>query len=83
MNAATRPRPWICGQGRALPTTPPAPQQRPTHALPMADKLTRSLQLTAEDLAHARMVNGLLAEGGLERRELSPAEIREVEPALN
>ena len=35
-----------------------------------------------KDLAHARMVNGLLAEGGLVRRELSPAEIREVEPAL-
>ena len=29
------------------------------------------------------MVNGLLAEGGLVRRELSPAEIREVEPALH
>lgn len=37
----------------------------------------------ARDLAHARMVNGLLAEGGLERRELSPAEIRAVEPALH
>ena len=36
-----------------------------------------------KDLAHARMVNGLLAEGGLVRRELSPAEIREVEPALH
>lgn len=35
-----------------------------------------------KDLAHARMVNGLLAEGGLVRRELSPAEIREIEPAL-
>ncbi len=35
-----------------------------------------------KDLAHARMVNGLLAEGGLVRRELSPGEIREVEPAL-
>ncbi|MFT3972819.1 MAG: D-amino acid dehydrogenase [Amaricoccus sp.] len=34
------------------------------------------------DLRHARMVNGLLAQGGLERRELSPGEIREVEPAL-
>ena len=29
------------------------------------------------------MVNGLLAEGGLVRRELTPAEIREVEPALH
>ncbi len=29
------------------------------------------------------MVNGLLAEGGLVRRELSPAEIREIEPALH
>ena len=36
-----------------------------------------------KDLAHARMVNGLLAEGGLVRRELSPSEIREVEPALH
>ncbi len=36
-----------------------------------------------KDLAHARMVNGLLAEGGLVRRELSPAEIHEVEPALH
>ena len=36
-----------------------------------------------KDLAHARMVNGLLAEGGLERRELTPAEIHEVEPALH
>ncbi|HRO10064.1 D-amino acid dehydrogenase [Amaricoccus sp.] len=35
-----------------------------------------------KDLAHARMVNGLLAAGGLERRELSPGEMREVEPAL-
>jgi D-amino-acid dehydrogenase len=38
---------------------------------------------TRKDLAHARMVNGLLAEGGLERRELSAAEVREVEPALH
>jgi D-amino-acid dehydrogenase len=38
---------------------------------------------TQKDLEHARMVNGLLAEGGLERRELSPAEIREIEPALH
>jgi D-amino-acid dehydrogenase len=37
----------------------------------------------ARDLAHARKVNALLAEGGLVRRELSPAEIREVEPALS
>ena len=36
-----------------------------------------------KDLAHARMVNGLLAEGGLERRELSPDEIRAIEPALH
>jgi D-amino-acid dehydrogenase len=36
-----------------------------------------------KDLAHARMVNGLLAEGGLVRRELSAAEVREVEPALH
>lgn len=38
---------------------------------------------TAKDLAHARMVNGLLAEGGLVRRELGPDEIRAVEPALH
>ncbi len=36
-----------------------------------------------KDLAHARMVNGLLAEGGLERQEFSPAEVRAVEPALH
>jgi D-amino-acid dehydrogenase len=36
-----------------------------------------------KDLAHARIVNGLLAEGGLLRRELTPGEIREVEPALH
>jgi len=36
----------------------------------------------ARDLAHARMVNGLLAEGGLMRRELGPDEIRGVEPTL-
>jgi len=36
-----------------------------------------------KDLDHARMVNGLLAEGGLVRRELTPAEVREVEPALH
>jgi D-amino-acid dehydrogenase len=36
-----------------------------------------------KDLAHARMVNGLLAEGGLERRELAPDEIRAIEPALH
>ena len=36
----------------------------------------------AKDLAHARKVNALLAEGGLVRRELTPGEIREVEPAL-
>jgi D-amino-acid dehydrogenase len=36
-----------------------------------------------KDLAHARMVNGLLAEGGLVRRELSPSEIRGIEPALH
>ena len=36
----------------------------------------------AKDLAHARMVNGLLAAGGLERREVSPEEMRAIEPAL-
>ena len=36
-----------------------------------------------KDLRHARMVNGLLAAGGLERRELGPNEIREIEPALH
>ena len=37
----------------------------------------------AKDLAHARMVNGLLAQGGLERREVSADEIRAIEPALH
>ncbi|MFO1143150.1 MAG: D-amino acid dehydrogenase [Amaricoccus sp.] len=36
-----------------------------------------------KDLAHARMVNGLLAQGGLERREVSSDEIRAIEPALH
>ncbi len=36
-----------------------------------------------KDLAHARMVNGLLAEGGLARRELGPDEVRAIEPALH
>lgn len=35
-----------------------------------------------KDLEHARKVNKLLAEGGLERREVSVAELREIEPAL-
>lgn len=37
----------------------------------------------ASDMAHARKVNDLLAEGGLVRRELAPDEIRDVEPALH
>ncbi|MEO9779406.1 MAG: D-amino acid dehydrogenase [Sedimentitalea sp.] len=37
----------------------------------------------ASDLAHARKVNALLAEGGLTRREIAPEEIRDVEPALH
>jgi len=36
----------------------------------------------AADLAHARTVNGLLAQGGLERREVTAEEIRAIEPAL-
>ncbi len=36
-----------------------------------------------KDLWHARMVNGLLAEGGLERRELAPDEVGAIEPALH
>lgn len=36
----------------------------------------------AKDLAHARKVNELLSEGGLERREVSPEEIRDIEPTL-
>ena len=36
-----------------------------------------------KDLAHARMVNGLLAQGGLVRRELAADEIRAIEPALH
>ncbi len=35
-----------------------------------------------KDLAHGRKVNALLAEGGLERREVGPEEIRAIEPAL-
>ncbi|QJF52524.1 D-amino acid dehydrogenase [Roseobacter ponti] len=35
-----------------------------------------------KDMAHARKVNTLLAEGGLERRELKGGELRDVEPAL-
>ncbi|MCL4136738.1 UNVERIFIED_CONTAM: hypothetical protein GTU68_024265, partial [Idotea baltica] len=37
----------------------------------------------ASDLAHARKVNALLAEGGLDRREIAPEEIRDIEPALH
>ncbi|MEP3332811.1 D-amino acid dehydrogenase [Sedimentitalea sp.] len=37
----------------------------------------------ASDLAHARKVNTLLAEGGLARREIAPEEIRDIEPALH
>lgn len=36
-----------------------------------------------KDLNHARKVNILLAEGGLQRRELAGDEIREIEPALH
>ncbi|WP_425092182.1 D-amino acid dehydrogenase [Tropicimonas sp. S265A] len=35
-----------------------------------------------KDLAHARKVNLLLQEGGLDRREVSVEEMREIEPAL-
>lgn len=35
-----------------------------------------------KDLSHARKVNDLLTEGGLDRREISVDEIREIEPAL-
>jgi D-amino-acid dehydrogenase len=37
---------------------------------------------TDHDLRHARKVNALLREGGLERHELSPAEVFAREPAL-
>ncbi|PUB11029.1 D-amino acid dehydrogenase [Yoonia sediminilitoris] len=37
---------------------------------------------TEKDLKHARMVNGLLAEGGLERHELSVDEVLAREPTL-
>lgn len=36
----------------------------------------------AKDLAHGRKVNSLLSMGGLDRREVSPEEMREIEPAL-
>ncbi|MEM8838536.1 MAG: D-amino acid dehydrogenase [Pseudomonadota bacterium] len=35
------------------------------------------------DFAAAKKVNGLLAEGGLERREVTPDEIRTIEPAVS
>lgn len=35
-----------------------------------------------KDLVHGRKVNALLREGGLDRREVSVDEIREIEPAL-
>ncbi|MEL6921001.1 MAG: D-amino acid dehydrogenase [Pseudomonadota bacterium] len=35
-----------------------------------------------KSLKHARNVNRLLAQGGLERREVSPLEIRKIEPTL-
>lgn len=37
---------------------------------------------TEADLNHARKVNEMLAEGGLERRELAGHELRQIEPAL-
>ena len=37
---------------------------------------------TEKDLKHARMVNGLLAEGGLERHELTVDEVMDREPTL-
>lgn len=37
---------------------------------------------TQKDLEHARRVNGLLAQGGLIRQELSAAQVLEKEPAL-
>lgn len=37
---------------------------------------------TAQDLRHARMVNDLLRQGGLERRELTPQEVFAHEPNL-
>lgn len=37
---------------------------------------------TQSDLNHARKVNEMLAEGGLERRELGPHELRQIEPKL-
>ncbi|MEM9342793.1 MAG: D-amino acid dehydrogenase [Pseudomonadota bacterium] len=36
-----------------------------------------------KDLAHARKVNLLLKEGGLDRREVSPQEIHDIEPTLS
>ena len=35
-----------------------------------------------KDMAHGRRVNALLAAGGLDRREVTPEEMREIEPAL-
>ncbi|MFQ8431396.1 D-amino acid dehydrogenase [Amaricoccus sp. W119] len=36
-----------------------------------------------KDFKHARMVNGLLKQGGLDRREVTPGEMRDLEPALH
>ena len=38
---------------------------------------------TQGDLAHARLVTEMLAEAGLERRELGPDEVRQIEPTLH
>ncbi|MEM6886542.1 MAG: D-amino acid dehydrogenase [Pseudomonadota bacterium] len=38
--------------------------------------------LNRKDFAHARRVNGLLQQGGLDRREVKPDEMHEIEPAL-
>ena len=47
----------------------------------MRDRAVARLTLE-KDLRHARMVNGLLADGGLERRELTLDELHEREPTL-
>lgn len=49
------------------------------------DHVERGILHVYEDeaeLAHGRMVSDMLAEGGLARREVSPGEAKEIEPAL-
>ena len=79
VTTATRPCRWICGQRSALPTTPPTPQQRPTHALAMADKLTRSLHIHRAGRFRSR--TGEKAHGQRPRPALGRRFLRQHGPA--